>query len=128
MHALWTWIVCVCLYVCRFNPGLCRCCFNSCLRPCKCAWVCVCVCLPPMPCDPELHPFSSSSPITLNLSEKIHPRGLRNEQGSPQPHHLISLCCSPIFASYFRCLLVGVGSWASLQQPCLPCCPPACTL
>lgn len=115
MRALWTWIVCVCLRVCCFNPCLRRCCFNSCLRPCKCAWVCVC--LPPVACDPELHPFSSSSPITLNLWEKIHPQGLWNERGSLRPDHLISLCCFPIFTSYFRCPLVFVGSWDGLQRP-----------
>ncbi len=48
-------------------------------------------------------------------------------RGSPQPDHLISLCCSSIFASYFRRPLMVVGSWVGLLQPCPPCWPPAWT-
>lgn len=119
MHASWTRAACTCVGC--INPCLCTRWFNSCSQACWGVYLYVGF------CDPEFHLFFQRLTNKAQSREGFSHWCSENQQILPRHCRLISPCCSLNFVSYFRRLLVVVGSWVSLRQPRMPFFPPVCT-
>lgn len=88
---------------------------------------CVSICRLLVARDPQFHLFFQRLTNKAQSREGFSHWCSENQQILPRRGRLISPCCSLNFVSYFRRLLVVVGSWVSLRQPRVPFFPPVCT-